>query len=72
MLNGFEVMYERFQGDFTMLETFENYEDAKKRAEELRDKGIKRPIGYDTVKKITIFSNGGYTSEKIKGENLPW
>lgn len=72
MLNGFEVMYERYQGDFTMIEIFENYEDAKKLAEELRDKGIKRPIGYDPVKKITIFSNGGYTSEKIKGEHLSW
>jgi hypothetical protein len=72
MFSEFSVMYDRYQGDFALIDEFDNYEDARKRAEELRDKGIKRPIGYDSVRKITLYSDYGYTSEKIKGETLSW
>lgn len=72
MFSEFEVMYDRYQGDIAHIENFDNYEDALNRAVELRDKGIKMPIGFDAVRKITLYSDYGYTSEAIKGKELPW
>ena len=68
----FSVMYDRYQGDFAHVEDFDNYEDALKRAEELRDKGIEMPICNDEVRKITLYKDFGYTSESIKGSDLNW
>lgn len=67
----FEVMY-TILPCFTDIKMFDTYNEAREFAEELRDKGIKKPIGYDPVRKIAIFSNGGHTVEYIKGEGQSW